>query len=250
MAPSSFLRNVPVFEGVEEGRLLELEAAAETRGTGAHDVVYQRDERCDGLYLVRSGGVVLRNLVVGQPVERICDLGPGELFGESEALDGSRRQYQASAVRPSLLARLPPDPLWTFLRQQPLVEARLRTLAIYRRTLRLRSLLAPSTRRDPRIRMDREVQLRLAQGAVLTVRLEDLSHGGACLSAVPDAWRPGDMVRGAIEVPDHPGLLPLAGRVRWRIGGLAGLVFEPAGPPAPRDVDRAVQVLLARHPAA
>jgi CRP-like cAMP-binding protein len=246
MGPASYLHQVPVFAGVDDGRLGELEAAAETRGVGAHEAVYQRDDRCDGLYLVRRGGVVLRNLVVGQPVERICDVGPGELFGESEALDGARRQYQARAIRPSVLARLPADPLWSFLRQHPLVETRLRTLAIYRRTLRLRTLLAPSTRRDPRIRMDRAVQLRLPHGAVLHLHLEDLSHGGACLSSVPESWRPGDAVRGALELPDHPGLLQVDGRVRWRIGGLAGLVFEAGGPPAPRDVDRAVPVLLAR----
>ncbi len=70
-----------------------------------------------------------------------------------------------------------------------LLPPRLRTLSIYRRTERLHALLAPSTRRDPRIRLDREVEMRQAGGRPITARLEDLSHGGACQNAAPKATR-------------------------------------------------------------
>lgn len=244
---ASFLRQVAVFEGIDERRLAELEAAGEERSLGAHQVVFQRDDPCDGLYLVKSGGVVIRHQVVGQPIERVRDVAPGDLFGEIEVLDGSRRQFQARTLRPTTLLRLPQNSFWSFLARHPLVETRLRTLSIYRRTERLHSLLAPSTRRDPRIRLDREVELRPASGRPVTARIEDLSHGGACLSAVPESWRPGDTVSFVVAVAGHPDLLQLEAKVRWRMSDMVGLVFEPPGSPRKhaRQIERALKVLLA-----
>ena len=243
----SFLRQVAIFGGVDERRLAELEAGGEERKLGAHQAVYQRDDLCDGLYLVKSGGVVIRHVVVGQPIERVRDVPPGDLFGEIEVLDGSRRHFQARTLGPTTLLRLPQDLVSTFLARHPLVETRLRTLSIYRRTVRLHSLLAPSTRSDPRIRLDREVEVRPAGGRAVAARVEDLSHGGACLSAAPDSWRPGDAVRFALALPGHPDLLQLEAKVRWRMGDVVGLVFEPASSPhkRSREIDKAVRALLA-----
>jgi CRP-like cAMP-binding protein len=243
----SFLRQVAIFEGVDEGQLAKLEAGGEERRLGAHQAVFQRDDACDGLYLVKSGGVVIRLVMVGQPIERVRDVPPGDLFGEIEVLDGSRRQFQANTLGPTTLLRLPQDLIWTFLAGHPLVETRLRTLSIYRRTLRLHSLLAPSTRGDPRIRLDREVELRQAGGRAVAARVEDLSHGGACLSAAPESWRPGDKVSFGLALPGHPDLLRLDAKVRWRMSDVVGLVFEPASSPQKRsrDIDKAVRALLA-----
>jgi len=243
----SFLRQVAIFEGVDERRLAELAAGGEERSLGAHQTVFQRDDPSDGLYLVKSGGVVIRHVVVGQPIERVRDVPPGDLFGEVEVLDGSRRQFQARTLGPTTVLRLPQDLVSTFLARHPVVETRLRTLSIYRRTLRLHSLLAPSTRNDPRIRLDREVELRSAGGRTVAARLEDLSHGGACLSAAPDSWRPGDTVSFALAAPGHPDLVHLEAKVRWRMGDVVGLVFEPASSPQKRsrEIDKALRALLA-----
>jgi CRP-like cAMP-binding protein len=243
----SFLRQIAIFEGLDERRLAELGAGGEERSLGAHQTVFERDDPSDGLYLVKSGGVVIRHVVVGQPIERVRDVPPGDLFGEVEVLDGSRRQFQARTLGPTTLLRLPQDLVSTFLARHPVVETRLRTLSIYRRTLRLHSLLAPSTRNDPRIRLDREVELRHAGGRTIAARLEDLSHGGACLSAAPDSWRPGDTVSFALAAPGRPDLVHLEAKVRWRMGDVVGLVFEPASSPQKRsrEIDKAVRALLA-----
>src|ERR1700688_968001 len=126
---ASFLRQVAICEGVDEGRLAELEAGGEERRLGAHQAVFQRDDVCDGLYLVKSGGVVIRRVVVGQPIERVRDVAPGDLFGEIEVLDGSRRHFQADTLGRTTLLRLPQDLIRTFLARHPLVETRLRTLS-------------------------------------------------------------------------------------------------------------------------
>ncbi len=242
----AFLRQVAIFEQVDDASLAALAAGAEAKELVASTVVFQAGDLCDGLYLVRRGVVALRHLAVGQPIERVRDHGPGEPFGESEVLDGTRRQFQARTVGAASLVRLPQEPFWSFLDHHPQVERRLRTLAIYQRTVRLHSLLAPSTRRDPRIRVDREARLRLGAGPAALVRVEDLSHGGACLSAAPDTWRPGDLVRFALELDGHPDLLEVEARVRWRMRDLVGLVFEggASARKVPRQVDRALRVLL------
>ena len=170
---------------------------------------------------------------------------PGDLEvgGEVAGVPSGSTRY----VRYEDLLRLPQDSVWTFLAGHPLVETRLRTLSIYRRTMRLHSLLAPSTRNDPRIRLDREVELRPPGGRPITARIEDLSHGGACLSAAPDSWRPGDKVSFALALPGQPDLLQLAARVRWRMSDVVGLVFEPIASPhqRSRQIDKAVRALLA-----
>ncbi len=245
--PGSFLRQVAVFEGIGERQLAELESVAEERRLAGGEVVYARGAECDGLYLVRDGGVVIQSKVVGEPIERVRDVVPGEVFGEIEVLDGARRQLQAAALGPATVVRLPQHPLWTFLERHPQVETRLRSLAIYHRTRRLHALLAPATRLDPRIRIDREVQLRPAGAPAVTVRLEDLSHGGGCLSAAPAAWQAGDTVRFALELPGRSELLQLEARVRWRMRDVVGLVFEPgAAPERARQIDRLVRLLLPR----
>jgi CRP-like cAMP-binding protein len=238
---------VAIFEGIDERRLAELECVAEVRRLAGGELVFARGADCDGLYLVRDGGVVVQSKVVGEPIERVRDVGPGEVFGEIEVVDGSRRELQAVALGPSTVVRLPQHAVWTFLERHPQVETRLRTLAIYHRTQRLHALLAPATRLDPRIRIDREVQLRRPGSPAVSVRLEDLSHGGACLSAAPAGWQPGDKVRFALELPGKPDLLQLEALVRWRMRDLVGLIFEPAAAPErARQIDRALRVLLGK----
>jgi CRP-like cAMP-binding protein len=244
----SVLGGLAIFEGVEESELRELEAGAEEQSLGARQVVYQRDDACDGLYVVRSGGIVIRNLAVGQPIELVREVGPGEILGENEVLDGARRQFQARTLGPTRLLRLPLERLRAFLARHPLVETRLRSLSIYRRTARLHSLLAPGKRNDPRIRLDRAVELRPEGGPPKASRLEDLSHGGACLSSAPDSWSPGDTVRFTLALAGGRDLLRLEARVRWRMHDLVGLVFggDP-GAAAKRDrqIDGALRALLA-----
>jgi CRP-like cAMP-binding protein len=227
---ASFLGEISVFEGVSAEALGALAGAAEWRTYGPREVVYARGDACDGLYVVAEGGVALRKEVIGEPIERVRDIGPGDLLGEIELLDASPRQHQARTLVASSLVRIPPERCWTFLHAHPLVETRLRRRAIYIRTSRLHALLAPSHRTQARIRVDREVSLALPGGGSATARLEDLSHGGACLSGAPHAWQPGDAVRFDLGIEGHPGLLAVAARVRWRMGDTVGLSFEPTRP--------------------
>lgn len=223
---ASFLTGMPLFEGLGSETLAAVERALDERRLGGNQLVFRAGDPIDGLWLIGQGAVVIRREVPGQPVERVRDLGPGEVFGEMEALDGTKRLFAARTLEPSRLHRLPLAPLRELVARHPAVEARLRSLSIHRRTSRLHALLAPSSRCEDRTRIDRQVTLALPDGGRLAAHLEDLSSGGACLSAVPAAWGAGQPVAFELGTAAEPGLLAVTGTVRWRRGPLAGIAFE------------------------
>jgi CRP-like cAMP-binding protein len=220
------LHRLALFEGSSREALTRLEVAAVERRFRAGEIVYQEGDACDGLYVVAAGLVVVRRLRTGEPVERVCDAGPGDVFGELEVIDGKRRAFEARAEAPSDLFRLPPAELWSFLRHVPAVETRIRTLVIYRRTGRMRALLTSSQRRSERIRVDRPVWLRRDQGAPTAVRVEDLSYGGACISGAPATLLPGEIFLLQLSTPERHELLRTEARVGWRMRDVVGLMFE------------------------
>lgn len=244
--PELSLREISVFEGVEDERLRELEGSLEKKSFDADDLIFRKDDRCDGVYVVARGGVTIRNEVAGEPVERVRELGIGDLFGEIEVLEGSRRHFSARTVEPTTLYRIPQDPLLNFLKSHPPVEARLRSLAIHRRTSRLRSLLSPQTRRkEPRIWIDRQIVLVLESGEKVPAHLENLSAGGACLRGVPPHWCEGAAVSFALLVEEKRSeLLRGSGVVRWRQGDTVGLAFDGVGTGHRRRVEQAVRDLI------
>jgi CRP-like cAMP-binding protein len=247
--PELSLKELSLFDGVDEARLRELEATLAKRSLDSNELVFSKDDRCDGLYVVARGGVTIRSEVAGQPVERVRELRPGELFGEIELLEGSRRHFSARAVEPTTVYQIPPDPLWEFLRSHPPVEARLRALAIHRRTSRLRLLLSPQTRRkEPRIWIDRPVLLTLEDGARSEARLENLSNSGACVSGAPPVWLPGVEVSFSLGAGKILDLLRVRGTVRWRDGDTVGLAFDGVGPAHRRRVDQTVRHLVDSRP--
>jgi len=247
--PELSLRELSLFEGVDEARLRQLESALARRSFDSNELVFSKDDRCDGVYVVARGGVTIRSEVAGQPVERVRELRQGELFGEIELLEGSRRHFSARAVEPTTVYQIPADPLWEFLRSHPPVEARLRSLAIHRRTSRLRLLLSPQTRRrEPRIWIDRPVLLTLGDGSRCEARLENLSNSGACVSGAPAAWLPGAEVSFALGAGKIPELLRVRCTVRWRDGDAVGLAFDGVGQAHRRRVDQTVRHLVGSPP--
>lgn len=241
--PKPSLRGLTAFEGVDEPRLDRLAAHLRERICHPNEVVYRNGDLCDGLYVVAHGAILLRTEVPGQPIDRVFDLGAGEIFGEEE-LGGKPRALAARALGATTLWHLPLEPLRELLREHPFVETLLRALGVRRRTSRLRARLAPSSRREPRIWVDRPVMVTVDGGERVGVRLEDLSPGGACFSAVPESWTPGRQLVLALGIAGRPDLLQARGTVRWHENGSAGLEFDAGGPAWKRRVEQALRELV------
>jgi len=240
----SLFKSVAVFEGLPDEWLAELEGAAEERCFAPNSIVFRRDDECDGLYVVSQGGVVERKEVIGQPIERVRALGPGDVFGETEAFDGVPRQLSARTLGPAVVYRIPEEPLLELLKRHPEIEISLRTPVPRRRMARMNVLMAPASRMEPRIWVDREVLLTFEDGERLELRLENLSSGGACLSPAPEGWRLRKPLRFALGTESKPELLRVTGAVRWRLGGAVGVSFDGAGPALRRRIQDALRELL------
>ncbi|HEX3526422.1 MAG TPA: cyclic nucleotide-binding domain-containing protein [Thermoanaerobaculia bacterium] len=235
--PEANLERLAVFQGLGAERLARLESCLEERQLGPNEVIFLRDDPCDGLYLVVQGGVVIRSEIPGQPLERLRDVIPGELFGEMEVMQNARRLASARTISDTVVQRIPQDCLQELL-NDPLLESLLRSRVGRRREVSRRS---PSTRGEPRIWVDRDVSLILDNGQRLRLRLENLSWSGACFAAVPDAWRVTHPVRFALATGQ--GSLRTSGVVRWRQGRCAGIAFDGVGPAHRRRVAQALREL-------
>jgi CRP-like cAMP-binding protein len=241
--PEFLLERLPIFGGIERDRLRQVETLAQWLDCSANEIVYRTGESCDGLYVVVRGSVLFRTERIGQPVERLKELGTNEVFGEREALDGIPREFTVRSLGESSLLHLPMTVLDGLLAEHPLLETALRTLTIRRRSAFLRASLGSAARREPRIWVDREVQLTLDGGEKLKVRLEDLSPGGACFSRAPLLWGVGTRLRFSLGLEGRPDLLLVSAEVRWRERSSLGLAFKTNGPAHRRSVEHALDAL-------
>jgi CRP-like cAMP-binding protein len=241
---ASVFKRVTVFEGLPDEWLAELERAAEERSFEPNSIVYRKDDECDGLYVISYGGVVVRREEIGQPIERVRALGPGDVFGQVEALECVPRQFSARTLGSTLVYRIPEEPLLDLLRKYPDIEISLRAPVARRRAVRMNALMAPASRMEPRIWVDREVLLTLENGERLELRLENLSSGGACLSPAPESWRVRTPLSFVLGTESKPELLRISGAVRWRLGEAVGVSFDGAGPALRRRIQEVLRELL------
>lgn len=242
--PVPSLVGLSVFTGVSPERLARLAARSEEKSVSPNQVVFRRGERCDGLWAVSAGGVLVRTETPGKPIERVLDLGPGEVFGEAEVLDDAPRRLTARALAATTLVRIPLEPLRELMREQPSVETSLRTLAIRRQTARVRAMLAPSSRREPRIWVDRDVLITISRSESHRVRLLDLSNSGACILRAPGDWKKGQELSFSLGTQENPGLLQIRGTVQWRHESAVGIAFEAAGPALRKKIEQALRELV------
>lgn len=84
-----FLRRVPMFQALDDHTLREIgNAAVERRWEAGQEIVRQGDTGV-GMFIVRSGKV---EIVQGRPhhegkLEKVRELGPGDVSGEMALLD-------------------------------------------------------------------------------------------------------------------------------------------------------------------
>lgn len=239
--PESRLAGVPMFRGLGEECLAHLESRLEEKSFGPNEIVFRQGDPCDGLYVVARGGVVIRAETPGSPIERLRDLHPGEVFGETALLDTTRR-FAARTVGETLLWKIPQEHVRELV-SDPAAEPVLPSLLTRRRLARRQAFTSAWTRKEPRIWVDREVQLTLDHGERVRVRIENLSGGGACLLEAPEGWRVSQRLGFSLGVDGRPDVLRVRGTVRWRHGGSVGVAFEGDGPAHRRRIEAALRLL-------
>jgi CRP/FNR family cyclic AMP-dependent transcriptional regulator len=126
------LRTFPLFADASEKTLLSVARTSMLRRTGRNGCVVRAGERTDFVYLILSGTLnVLLSNAAGREVI-LSVLGPGELFGEMEALDDDAHSASVMAVTPSVLVVLPKTEFKRCLRENFEVSRHLMRRLIHR----------------------------------------------------------------------------------------------------------------------
>lgn len=232
-----------MFRSLGQERLARLERHVEEKHLGSNEIVFRQGDPSDGLYVVARGGVVIRTETPGNAIERVRDLRPGEIFGETGALLDAPRQFAARTVGETVLWKIPRELVHELVDDPAGFDALLPSLLARRRPARQQSLSAPWSRKEPRIWVDREVQLSLDHGEKMRAHLENLSAGGACFLSAPEGWQVTQRLGLRLSLDGQADLLRVRGIVRWRQGRSVGLAFDGDGPAHRRRIDEALRRL-------
>ena len=129
-----FLRSVPIFAGLRGDDLMVVASAMEVRHFRAGEVLFERGQRAEEVFVVRQGSV---DICVGGKV--VAAVGERDVLGETAALDGSLRTATAVAHGSCLLLALSRAGFEEILDSHPEITRELLRVT----TSRLRDLLEP-----------------------------------------------------------------------------------------------------------
>lgn len=93
-----FLKNVPIFAGLDQRALSELANKLTRRVFAEGMTIFHRGSPGDSLYIVRSGGVRIFLFSNSGQQMYLNTIGPGECFGEISLIDGQARSAGAIAA--------------------------------------------------------------------------------------------------------------------------------------------------------
>jgi CRP/FNR family transcriptional regulator, cyclic AMP receptor protein len=103
MANIELMRELPVFESLTTGELVQIERVLHERPYGPGEVVFNEGEPGAGLYIIKKGEIAIRKKVTGGDDIELAVIPERSFFGELALLDETPRSASACAVSPSIL---------------------------------------------------------------------------------------------------------------------------------------------------
>ena len=222
------LGRLDLFRGVAAEALDDLARHTVEVGVAPNQPVLEEGAPAEAFFVVLDGALAVFRDAVGQPVQLLARLYPGDFFGELGLFSDRRSVASVRATETSRLLRIEGDPFLAFVDERPEIQLQLQMVAARRHSHNMASTLELGRRREVRLRCDRPVLVELADGRRLDMRLENLSLGGACLSGSPESWLPGSKV--AFDLVLREGRLDLRAQISWRDKGRVGLSFVERSP--------------------
>jgi CRP/FNR family cyclic AMP-dependent transcriptional regulator len=151
----SVLKNVPLFQLLDEDELRALTAEIEERSYVAGQTVFKVDQPGAEMHVVLEGCV--ETFLTDEEGQRVvlAKLGPGELFGELSLFDEEPRSASAEAREPTRTCIVDRADLERLFARKP--NAALHILAVLSRRLRRTDvLLSQRTARNPNVVIEEE----------------------------------------------------------------------------------------------
>src|SRR4029450_629340 len=141
------LRNVPLFESLDDEAARQLCELLETRDCKAETCLVRSGDEGDAMYIIERGKV--RSCVQAPDGREVTltELDRGDFFGEMALLDGQRRSADAVVAEDARLAVLSRDHFLSFIRSSPDVALKMLT-AVANRLRHTDELLRHSATRN------------------------------------------------------------------------------------------------------
>jgi len=157
------LRQVPLFESLDDSAAKQLCELMETLDCEAQKVMFRAGDAGDAMYIIERGKVRIYVQATDGHEVTLTDLGRGDFFGEMALLDGQRRSANAVVAEDARLAVLSREHFLSFIMGgNPSVALEMLT-ALANRLRRTDELLRHSTTRN--VNEEEAAQLTLANRA-------------------------------------------------------------------------------------
>lgn len=194
------------------------------------EVVFRVGDPSTHLYVVRDGSVLLFTDTIGEVVALKAEVGSGGVFGEVGVLQGSGRALSARAVGETTLLLLEGHSLLELANTYEDLAFRLSKVALEYSFANRTSEPELARRKEARIRVAAEIEVRVEGRDPVPVVLDNLSLGGACLEGLPEEWDVDESTLVSFGVDPATTLLSVFGRIAWRTNGRLGFVFTGTVP--------------------
>src|SRR2546427_3228155 len=156
------LRQVPLFESLDNEAAAKLCELLETLDCKADTFLFHAGEPGNAMYLIERGKVRTCVQAIDGNKVTLTEMARGDFFGELALLDGQRRSADARVAEDARLAVLSRDHFLSFMRSNPNVALEMLT-ALVNRLRHTDELLRHSTTRN--VNVEEAAQLTLADRA-------------------------------------------------------------------------------------
>src|SRR5881398_3816058 len=156
------LRQVPLFESLDNEAAAKLCDLLETLDCKADTFLFHAGEPGNAMYLIERGKVRICVQAIDGHEVTLTEMGRGDFFGEMALFDGQRRSADARVAEDARLAVLSRDHFLSFMRSNPNVALEMLT-ALANRLRRTDELLRRSATRN--VNVEEAAQLTLADRA-------------------------------------------------------------------------------------
>lgn len=125
MTTAEFLASIPVFSSLTSSQLKELADHWKVVEKNYHEIIFNKGDFANTIYLVREGGVTISINTFHDETLVLSHLGKGEMFGELTLFELSKRTATASASSKTILLEMSHDTFIHFLKKFPQVAINL-----------------------------------------------------------------------------------------------------------------------------
>jgi CRP/FNR family cyclic AMP-dependent transcriptional regulator len=156
------LRQVPLFESLDDEAAKKLCELLETLDCEAQKVLFRAGDAGDAMYLIERGKVRISVQATDGRELTLTELGRGDFFGDMALLDGQPRSANVAVAEEARLAVLSREDFLSFMRSNPNVALEMLT-ALANRLRHTDELLRHSATRN--VNVEEAAQLTLADRA-------------------------------------------------------------------------------------